>query len=816
VPTQDGQPQGPGELLEKCWSLVDSGLLGQATKIFQEVQVTLTRSSEDAAQRLARELSLRVGAVAQAYRLAVRAGFEAELRSFLEPHKIQGAATMGAGLALMAIEESDITGQVNQAAARLRDLVRNAWTDLSFRLQTLSGRAGVAESELPLRPALFVQAAAEGLGLGPEAPGPLVRTLAPALAGALGETYGAIDRLLAARGVEPRPVVRVAPVLRPSAPATIRRELPATLEASLLEVHAAAAGAPPRRGASARAEAAVPRQEISADQPDAWGLHEYVRLQALLGVNASALVDAAMERLQDGNAPAGGAEPPARDLAAAMLAAQKLDAAHIARVERAGAAKAAQEAPEAAAAGPGQDQEASEPAPARSHEPRGTREYSQRLIGLADSPLHKHAVQLSARIFARIERDRIVPATIRTLIVGLRFPFMEAVLADPVVLVRPAHPARSLVNAIASASVEWRADTPEGRRLMQQARTAVQYVLGSPGTALAAFSQAQAQFAGFLAERARAAAEGEVGRALEALRAAEEREMRAVEVGAFLQDLLGGAPLDARLRQFLLHDWPRVLVEASQEETVPPGTLQRMLAVVPDLVWSVQPIVGAQDRRRFAEAVPALLESLRAGVASIGWSGSQLHELVEHLREAHARALAAGESGPVPGGEGFSVSTVRIRLDGFRMQDLAGPPRLKPFAVVEEAVHHFLQAWGAGVMHRRVQTDKEPAPEPAQSVPAEQLLEQWQPGTWFDLRVGRAAVRMRLEGFTPSRSLALFSSAPGAELYSLSHASLLVYVRNAWMRPVERLPLVARAFRTLLSDLRRSAQAAAEGGDHAA
>jgi hypothetical protein len=377
--------------------------------------------------------------------------------------------------------------------------------------------------------------------------------------------------------------------------------------------------------------------------------------------------------------------------------------------------------------------------------------------------------------------------------------------------------------------VNWSAAGPAGPQYLQAVRAAVQPILGAPGTATQAFVQAQREFAAFVAAQTRAA-EDAVAKARAALRAAEERESLALDTGAFLYELLAGAPLDPFLLRFLLHDWARVLVEAAQGAAVP-GLLPRMLSVVPDLVWSVQPVTGAAEQKRLADVVPALFENLRDGLARIGWSGSRLRELLEHLQREQARALAAGMAG-APGLEVLSVSTVRIRLDGFRLGTPSGPPRLKPFDLVEEAVHRFLAAQDCGVSHRRVQDSLPPSAgavlEPAQ---AEQIIERWRPGTWFDLRINRAIVRVRLEAFTPSRSLALFSSPPAAEasaaaaaphhdplpapLYSLSHASLKACVCSGRIQAVEPLPLLARAFRRLLSDLQRSAEAAAEGGSPA-
>jgi hypothetical protein len=491
-----------------------------------------------------------------------------------------------------------------------------------------------------------------------------------------------------------------------------------------------------------------------------------------------------------------------------MIAAQKLDAQLAARMGVAPDAVA----PEAAAAAP-------DDAAVAADEPTSTREYSRRLIGLAALPLHKHTVHLVARIFARIERDRVMPEAVRSLIVALRFPFMEVALADPSVLVRPEHPARGFINTLATASIEQTGEGAGSPRFLQQARAAVCFVLGAPGSAAGAFAQALEQLTDFLAEQAQAGAGGPLGAAREALRAAEERELRALEVGAFLGELLSGAPLDPVLRRFLQRDWARVLVEAADagagtSSSAPAGHLRRMLGVVPELVWSTQPVHNPQERKRFVEVVPALLESLRDGVARIGWSGSRLREFVEHLKQVHANALAEGEGAP-GGSPAFSVSTVRIRLDGYRMDDIGITPRLKPFEVVEEAVHRFLEAQDSGIAHRRVPPLKPPEVPVMDAASAEHIVERWRPGTWFDLRIGRSALRVRLEAFTPSRSLGLFSVLPDASLISLSHASLESCVRHAWITPVESLPLVARAFRTVTADLRLAAQAAAEGAGRA-
>jgi hypothetical protein len=77
--------------------------------------------------------------------------------------------------------------------------------------------------------------------------------------------------------------------------------------------------------------------------------------------------------------------------------------------------------------------------------------------------------------------------------------------------------------------------------------------------------------------------------------------------------------------------------------------------------------------------------------------------------------------------------------------------------------------------------------------------------------VGRALVRMRLVGWTPGRTLALFSSRTGGSLASLSHDTLVNYLRAGLVAPTETAPLLARVLRSVLKDLRRAVQAASAG-----
>ncbi len=789
-------------VLERCWELVAESLLAHTGEILNEVMAAAARSGDETQLRGARMISLYGKAVAHAYRGALRAEFDAGVSSYLAR---QGAASARpAALSLVEMDDSNLTRQISQASARLQELVREPLLALRARLQLLGGGGDFDEADAPLRPAVFVQAASKALASEVSAQNELaalLRHFPAAFSTRLAASYESVCAFLDSKGFAPsgEPV----PVPRTLGPANLRGEVPPAISALAADAPGAGPALPPaaaNRPAPGRAPAPAPAPAAGARIEDE-ALAEYGRLQALLGVNAGALLEAARSAFS--GAPAQASIAPSARLASAMLAGQRRDAAQMAAIERPA------EPAQVPAAG-----EPAAPAGARAPAPRqagsGTREISQQLIALAAVPLHKLTIQLVARLFTRMERDRIVAASLREMLLCLRFPFLEVALADPSIFVRPDHPARRLIDTIGTSCVHWSAAQPLSRRYLQHVRSAIQFVVHSPGMAGSAFAQAHAQLLAGLA-RDEPATDAGLAAAWEAALGAEQRALRAAKVGEVLRELLEGAPLEQYLRDFLLGVWPHVLVEAALVESEQAGRARRLLNVVPDLVWSVQPQAGGSDRKRLVEAIPSVLAGLREGVRLVDWPAAKLQSLLDRLVVAHSQVLKTAEAPPQPAAAGgFSISTLRIRLDGLRIDAGAQMPADGSCQVLEEAVRRHLDGRSCGVIHEWIEPEKFPptAPDAAQ---AQASIARWPEQSWFDLRVAGESLRVRLEGYTPAHALALFSRADAGPRVCISRAGLVHFLRCARIAPVEAAPLTARAFRRVLSDLQRAARAAIDG-----
>jgi hypothetical protein len=173
--------------------------------------------------------------------------------------------------------------------------------------------------------------------------------------------------------------------------------------------------------------------------------------------------------------------------------------------------------------------------------------------------------------------------------------------------------------------------------------------------------------------------------------------------------------------------------------------------------------------------------------------------------------VLTGAEAPPSAASGFSPSTVRIRLDGFTLRDAPEIDAGRPVPVVEDAVQHLLTQAGSAVVHQWLKAPPDlPVDAPGLEEAREQVA-QWRDRRWFDISVGRAMVRMRLVAWTPGHTLALFTSRTGGSLASVSHDTLVDYFRGGLIRPAESAPLLTRALRSVLKDLRRAAQVALDG-----
>ena len=430
----------------------------------------------------------------------------------------------------------------------------------------------------------------------------------------------------------------------------------------------------------------------------------------------------------------------------------------------------------------------------------------QHVAEKATRQVDKLTIELVGMLFDRIHQDKHIPAEIKTALSRLQFPIMKVALADTELFVSPVQPARRLMDRIASTAIGWLPEGEDNVRYLAEVNKAINTVLVAINEGPAIFEKALDEFEKYLAEE-RVRDDDPVTRARRALEEAETREVMAINAAIGIRRAFEGVQIESYLRDFLLENWVKVLVAATLKERSQPSFAKKFRDAVSDLIWSVQPKINPEDRKRLVKTIPAVLGTLREGLQLIELSSSQAQEFFARLMTSHAQAVKALEvayGGAAP----LDQTDFRRKIDEVQIVE---PPPVQ----ADEPMHQLtitadVVRSAVAANHAEVNVIEEPLTvAPEEMIPVEQLtdeaidaaIEAWQRGSWFDLWTGQQTERVRLRWVSPRRNFYLFTSAETGKAHSLAPLILRGYVRAGRIKSAEKAPLFERVVGDLMRDL---------------
>jgi hypothetical protein len=422
----------------------------------------------------------------------------------------------------------------------------------------------------------------------------------------------------------------------------------------------------------------------------------------------------------------------------------------------------------------------------------------------ATRQIDKLTIELVGMLFDRIHQDKHLPAEIKTALSRLQFPIMKVALADSDLFVSPVQPARRLMDRIASTAIGWQPEGEENIRYLGEVNRAVNTVVVAINEGPPIFEKALDEFEKYLAEE-RVRDDDPVTRAKRALEEAETREVMAINAAIGIRRAFDGVQIESYLRDFLLGTWVKVLVAATLRERTQPGFARKFRDSVTELVWSVQPKINPDDRKRLVKTIPAVLSTLREGLQLIDLPTTQSQDFFSRLMTSHAQAVKALE---VAYGAAAPMDTGVLKKRIEEVQIVEPPPapeEPEQLTITPDVVRSAVAA-----NHAEVNLLDEPlVVEPEEMIPVDKLsdseidtmIEDWQRGSWFDLWTGQQTERVRLRWISPRRNFYLFTSAETGKAHSLAPLILRNYIRVGRVKTAEKAPLFTRVVDDLMRDL---------------
>lgn len=290
------------------------------------------------------------------------------------------------------------------------------------------------------------------------------------------------------------------------------------------------------------------------------------------------------------------------------------------------------------------------------------------------------AEEVVSRMVAHIVQDARLLPSVQRAVANLEPALQQLVRRDPRFFDDDTHPARRLLDEVTERS---RAFTSEGvpgfSRFMRLVNEAVVHLSGqniqdatpfaSVLVALEAAWSTQAQN-----ERAQREAKER------ALRLVEQRAMLAAKIAADIRKLPGADLVPADMLDFATGPWAEV-VALAQVNAVDPaaegGDPGGYLALVPELLWSLQPAQVGSDTQRLSAVLPGLQATLRRGLESVGCSETQIQAFLTRLEMLHGEVFAAAlgaAAEPAQSSQGEAPAVeIDLPADGPVLAEAADP-----------------------------------------------------------------------------------------------------------------------------------------------
>nr|WP_315250024.1 DUF1631 family protein [uncultured Duganella sp.] len=371
-------------------------------------------------------------------------------------------------------------------------------------------------------------------------------------------------------------------------------------------------------------------------------------------------------------------------------------------------------------------------------------------------------IDLLSVVFDTVFRDPSISAETRELIRFLQIPVLKAALVDKNFFFQEAHPARRLLELLSRMGWEQR-EGPEDP-LFQAMRRSVDRIGRDYESELSVFSEAVNELEAQIQAEEKAAIAAPIAAALKQEKMAESNQLAKNAVAL----RIGTGEVIAVVEAFLEQRWVSVLTIAYSIENEKPGAVNNATQTMDDLIWSVRPKLGADERRQLIARLPGMLSALNKWLDVIKWQDADRLQFFAELAECHA-----------------SIVRAPIEMSPERQVEIA-------MQVARQAAERRLEL--------QARAAAEPVPETEEGDEAAAEVDSLARGMWlaFDEQDGNAR-KVKLAWISPRRTLYIFSTAARQEAFSMSGDELTRRISDGSAHVLRAEGVVALALSQALS-----------------
>ncbi|WP_158380777.1 DUF1631 family protein [Chitinilyticum litopenaei] len=250
-------------------------------------------------------------------------------------------------------------------------------------------------------------------------------------------------------------------------------------------------------------------------------------------------------------------------------------------------------------------------------------------------------LDLVALLFEHMFNDSRLPASVKGLIGRLQIPVLKVSMLDGSFFARKNHPARRLLDCIAEAALDAPEKMETGDRRFEKLSSVVAWVVAKFGDNVEVFELALQELEAFLAAELKAV-EAQTAETTSELLDTEVREIGRVTADTMVRVRFSTRELPPLVADFIAQYWRSALAAAYG----PAGESEPLFAArvnaMDQLIWSVLPKIGPEERLKLVNTLPEMLKVLEEGARAAGASEADCKQFFSELVHCHAAAIRSG------------------------------------------------------------------------------------------------------------------------------------------------------------------------------
>jgi hypothetical protein len=257
-------------------------------------------------------------------------------------------------------------------------------------------------------------------------------------------------------------------------------------------------------------------------------------------------------------------------------------------------------------------------------------------------------IDLVGMLFEYMLSDEHLPDSVKALLSYLHTPFLKIAFIDKDFFEQPEHPARVLLNSLAEAGVRWVGnDGSDQFEIFNKIKITVFRLLEDFKNDVRLFAELLIEFNAYSHNVARRQELME-RRALEKAQGEEKLREAKLQVNNAVRSRTDGRDMPSAILLLLLQPWSDYLSFVLLRYGENSDSWQRAVAVIEDLLWSLEPKTLQIDKVKQMERQDHLLAALEHGFETIGYEQAKGRKLIEAVIALQRLALQSKKAEPAP------------------------------------------------------------------------------------------------------------------------------------------------------------------------